>query len=68
MIKVLVKDPNSEKTFTVEVNVDLENSDLSDETKQILQTETANLAKLYARALGYFKIKQIDEDGVVEDE
>jgi len=63
MIKCRIKDPNSDKFFEVTVTAD--ESGLSDDVVAELQRETAELAKLFARHMGYIKISEIDEDGMV---
>lgn len=66
MIKCKIKDPNSDKFFEVTVTADVNH--LSEDIIADLQKETAELAKNFARHLGYYKIYEIGDDGVIGDQ
>lgn len=66
MQAVRVNDPNSDKFFTVEVSADIKHLDT--ESLVELREAVANLAKLYARHLGYIKVSEVDESGIVLEE
>lgn len=65
MHKVVVKDPKSDKEFTIEVTGEDINKDLDKDVADKLLSALTSLAKLYAFELGYVKIPQTDDDGVV---
>jgi len=63
MVKCRIKDPNSGEVFEVAITADINN--LDEESQKELLDKTADLAKLFARRLGY---KLAEQGSYVADE